>query len=415
MSNRAWMLAVGAALGLGALGGYLIASRTGEEASESGAAAAPSKQERRILYWHDPMVPGAKFDKPGKSPFMDMQLVPVYADEASGADVRINPAFTQNLGIRLGEVSRQAQAFTFDAVGNVAVDERSLQVIQARVEGYVSKLYVKAPLTRVKRGQKLAEIVAPQWLAAQQEYLSLRSASSLSAAAVREAARQRLLVLGIPEQAVRLLDERGQVDTTTTLVSPEDGVLTQLSVREGAAFMPGAPLMEVTGLSKVWVNAQIPEAQVSRVGASAVIDVHASAWPEQIFQGRLIALLPEVSLQTRTVTARLEVDNPEHQLLPGMFVRLSVQSPLDAATLVVPAEAVITTGERSVVIVSDRAGGFTVAEVEVGAESHGQTTILSGLEEGQSIVLSGQFLIDSEASLRSTINRLTGGTERPRP
>jgi Cu(I)/Ag(I) efflux system membrane fusion protein len=413
MSNRNWILAVGAALGLGALGGYLIANRTGEEVSESNAAVSPSQQDRRVLYWHDPMVPGAKFDKPGKSPFMDMQLVPVYADEKSGADVNINPAFTQNLGIRLGKVSRQAQAFTFDAVGNVAVDERSLRVIQARVEGYVSKLYVKAPLTRVKRGQKLADIVAPQWLAAQQEYLSLRSATSSSAAAVRDAARQRLLVLGITEQTVRMLEERGQVDTTTTLLSPEDGFVTQLSVREGAAFLPGAAIMEVTGLSKVWVNAQIPEAQVSRLGASATIDVHATAWPAQVFQAHLLALLPEVSVETRTVTARLEVDNPEHKLLPGMFVRMSVQSPLDAAALVVPTEAVITTGERSVVIVSDGGGGFNVAEVEVGAESHGQTTILSGLEEGQSIVLSGQFLIDSEASLKSAINRLTGGTERP--
>jgi Cu(I)/Ag(I) efflux system membrane fusion protein len=243
MSRRPWIVSVVTALGLGALGGYLIASRHGDNANEAVVAAPAAKHERRVLYWHDPMVPGAKFDKPGKSPFMDMQLVPVYADEPSGADVTIDPRFAQNLGIRVGKVSRQSQMAVLDAVGDVAVDERSLQVIQARVAGYVSKLYVKAPLVRVKRGQKLAEIVAPQWLAAQQEYLSLREAPGSLVAAVRDAARQRLLVLGIPEDTVRMLEERGRLDATTTLVSPEDGVITQLSVREGSAFTPGTPIM----------------------------------------------------------------------------------------------------------------------------------------------------------------------------
>jgi Cu(I)/Ag(I) efflux system membrane fusion protein len=173
--------------------------------------------------------------------------------------------------------------------------------------------------------------------------------------------------------------------------------------------------MEVTGLSKVWVNAQIPEAQVSLLDTGATVEIHATAWPARVFQGRVLALLPEVSEQTRTVTARIEVDNPEHKLLPGMFVRLSARLPADTSVLVVPSEAVIATGERNVVVVSSDAGSFDVVDVRVGAESGGRTTILSGLTEGQSIVLSGQFLIDSEASLKSTVNRLTRDAEREQP
>lgn len=405
------MLAGGAALG------FWFAHRgmqpEGNPAANATEGTGTSKKgERKILYWHDPMVPGAKFDKPGKSPFMDMQLVPVYADQEGGAAVRVSSTVTQNLGIRVGKVEQAIVQPRLNTVGSVAFDERLLELVQARVAGYVTRLRVKAPLERVRRGQPLADILAPEWLAAQEEYLALLGAQSERGQSIRDAARQRLIVLGVPEAAIRDLELQRKA-TTTTLFAPSDGVITELAVREGAAFMPGAPLFRINGLKTVWVNAQVPEAQISMIPMGSTVEARATAWPGATFKGRVVALLPEVDPQTRTLPVRIVIDNPESKLAPGMFVSLELVGPAGQPQLVVPSEAVIMTGERSAVIVARDDGGFDVADVRVGAEADGRTAILSGLQEGQSIVLSGQFLIDSEASLKSTVSRLTAVSERP--
>lgn len=407
MNNRIWILLVAAALAVGTLGGYLLASRHGGEATEAADKhSGPANQERRVLYWHDPMVPGQKFDKPGKSPFMDMDLVPVYADEDGGGGVRISPAMSQNLGIRLGTVEKTTLRQQLNAVGNVTFDERLLELVQARVTGYVTRLYVKAPLERVRRGQPLAEILAPEWVAAQQEYLALLDAKSDSATLIRDAARQRLVVLGVPEATIRAIDADRETHPTTTIVAPIDGVVTELAVREGSTFMAGAPLFRINGLRSVWAHAQVPESQVSIVPRGARATARATGWPGKIFEGEVIALLPEVDPETRTLSARVALDNPRDRLAPGMYVSLEFSGEQGEPQLVVPSEAVIMTGERSVVVVARDGGGFDVANVTVGADAEGKTAILSGLKEGQSLVLSGQFLIDSEASLKSAVSRL---------
>ena len=399
------MAAAVAILIIGIAGGYWFAQhRTQSVAQDAG---------RRILYWHDPMVPSARFDKPGKSPFMDMQLVPVYADEQGGAAVKVSPVVVQNLGIRLGTVEKAKLQSKLAAVGSVAFDERLLEVVQARVEGYVTRLQVKAPLERVQRGQPLAQIVAPAWLEAQEEYLALLDAQSGRGQSIRDAARQRLAVLGVPESTIRDLDTRRKTSAAATLVAPIDGVVAELAVREGAAFMPGATLFRINGLETVWVNAEVPEAQVSMIPLGSQVTAHATAWPGVAFKGRVVALLPDVDPQTRTLPVRVVVDNPQFQLAPGMFVSLDFEGQDDREYLVVPSEAVIMTGERNVVVVAREGGGFDVAAVTPGAEVGGRTAILSGLEAGQSIVLSGQFLIDSEASLKSSVSRLS--TPDPTP
>lgn len=417
MSNTTkWMAVVIAAIGVGAVLGYGFAQRGSLDsapAEKPQANGTSTDGERKVLYWHDPMVPGQKFDKPGKSPFMNMPLVPVYADEGAGGDVRISANVAQNLGIRLGKVAKRALSQRVSAVGTVTFDERLLEVVQARVNGYVTRLYVKASLERVRRGQPLAEILAPEWLAAQQDYLALLDGQSPSAQSIREAARQRLVVLGVPDASIRALEKDRKTHPTTTVFAPIDGVVTELSVREGSAFMAGGPLIRVNGLSTVWVNAQVPEAQVSLVTMGSTVEASASAWPGTTFKGRVIALLPDVDLQTRTLTVRLAVDNPEYELSPGMFVSLKFSGAASEPQLVVPSEAVIATGERSVVIVARDDGAFDVAEVKIGSESGGLSTVLSGLQEGQSVVLSGQFLIDSEANLKSTVDRLTRAPPAP--
>ena len=393
--------------------GYAMGRRTDGGAPPSSSAGA--MKDRKILYWRDPMVPGPKFDKPGKSPFMDMQLVPVYADEQSTSAVRVNPSVAQNLGIRLAKVERRTFTPRLDAVGSVGFDETLLQVVQARVDGTVTRLHVKAPFEKVRRGQALAEVLSSDWLAAEQDYLTLLTSNAESSKLIREAARQRLLVLGVPEQTIQTLERDRKTNPTTTVFSPIDGVMSELSIREGGVFSAGAALFRINGLSRVWVNAQIPEADVSVASVLARVEVHANAWPGVKFDGHIAALLPDVNLQTRTATARVVIDNPRGQLLPGMFVTMSIAGEKGESQLVVPSEAVIATGERKVVVVDNEDGTFDVASVQVGVERDGFSAILSGLMEGQSIVLSGQFLIDSEANLKSTIDRLSQPPAVPEP
>jgi Cu(I)/Ag(I) efflux system membrane fusion protein len=409
--NQAHMRLLAAAIVIlivGAAGGYWMA----RQRIETPASATP-QGERKILYWHDPMVPSARFDKPGKSPFMDMQLVPVYADETGAAAVPVDSVVSQNLGIRLGTVEKTVWQSKLQAVGSVAFDERLLEVVPARVDGYVTRLHVKAPLERVRRGQALAEIVAPAWLEAQEEYLALLDTQSDRGVAIRDAARRRLTVLGVPEAAIRALEQERKTNASATLTAPIDGVVTELAVREGTAFASGTVLFRINGLQTVWVNAQIPEAQVSMIETGSAVTAHATAWPGVDFKGKVAALLPEVDAQTRTLPVRVVVENAATRLAPGMFVSLELAAEGEREQLVVPSEAVIVTGERSVVIVAREGGGFDVAEVTVGADAQGKTVILSGLEAGQTIVLSGQFLIDSEASLKSTVSRLS--TAEPQP
>jgi membrane fusion protein, copper/silver efflux system len=412
-SKTPWLIAVViAALLIGAALGYFFSGGTHAPAQ---ADAPRAQAERKVLYWHDPMVPGAKFDKPGKSPYMDMELVPVYADDQADAGVRIDPNVVQNLGVRFGQVERETFDVSLDAVGAVAFDERLLEVVQARVAGYVTRLHVKAPLTRVKRGEALFEILSPAWQAAQQDYLALLETQSPSVQSIRDAARQRLIVLGVPATTIVAIEQTRKPHAATTIVASVSGVVSELAVREGAAFVEGAPLARINGLTNVWVNAQVPEAQVSLVHEGSHVSARATAWPGEEFHGRVIALLPDVDSQTRTLAVRVAIDNAAEKLAPGMFVSLAFSAADAQPQLVVPSEAVIVTGERSVVIVAREGGGFDVAEVSAGAEASGKTAILSGLKEGQSIVLSGQFLIDSEASLKSAVERLRGEPAQPAP
>jgi membrane fusion protein, copper/silver efflux system len=408
------VLAAAALLLAGAAAGYWWAHRS--MGNESTRAVRGPAGQGGVLYWYDPMAPNQHFDKPGKSPFMDMQLVPRYANEAEGAsNVRVSPALVQNLGIRLGNVERVSLPTRLHAVGNVTFDERLLQLVQARVEGYITQLHVKAPLVHVRRGEPLARVLAPQWLEAQQEYLTLLDARSESAPALRAAARERLTVLGVPDAAVRTLEEKRQTTPSTIVRSPIDGVVTELGAREGAAFAVGASLFRINGLTRVWVNALIPEARVSMVPMGSTVQAHATAWPGREFKGRVIALLPQVDPQTRTFTVRVALDNFDFRLSPGMWVALDFTGPAAPPRLVVPSEAVISTGERSVVITAKEGGSFNVVEVSTGLEEDGKTPILSGLREGESVVLSGQFLIDSEANLTSAVDRLKAGSSQAIP
>jgi len=405
--NRRIVISLVGALAVLATTGY-GAYRLGLRAGTHDIAPAADQTGRKVLYWHDPMVPGQKFDKPGKSPFMDMELVPVYADEGQAqGGVAVSPGVRQNLGMRIAEVRKGTLASTLDVVGNVAFNERDLVQLQARSSGYVEKLFVRAPLDPVRKGQPLLQLYVPDWVAAQEEYLAVkRMPAGADTAGLLDAARQRMRLAGMTEAQVAQVSARSQVSPRITVTAPADGVVSELSVREGMTVMPGAPLFRINGLRTVWVNAEVPESAAAQVRPGMAVHATSPAFPGTTFAGKVEALLPEVSASTRTLKARIELANPGGGLVPGMFATIHMAPEHGREALLVPAEAVIQTGERTVVITLSDEGRFAPADVVTGTEAGGLTEVLKGLEQGQKVVASGQFLIDSEASLRGTLQRL---------
>ena len=392
------------------IGSTVLVMRRGH--SGMGAAAPAAPDEKKVLYWYDPMVPDQHFDKPGKSPFMDMQLVPKYAggggDDTAGAVV-VDPRLVQNLGIRTARAERGVLGATVRATGTVAFDERAVTMVQARVNGIVEQLAVRTPLAPVKQGQMLLTLLAPDWTAAQEEYLALRRSHTEGLDAVRDAARRRLLLLGMSEGQIQAIERGGQAQTRIGVSSPRDGVVGELVVREGASVMAGAPLMRINGLDSVWINAAVPEVQIGRVAPGADVEVELPAFPGEKFEGKIEALLADLDPATRTQTARVVVPNLSHRLAPGMFAQVRIAPAAHGAEVVlVPTDAVIATGVRHIVIVDAGEGHFRAQEVRVGDEAEGKTAVLEGLDAGDDVVLSGQFLIDSEASLSGALARLEG-------
>lgn len=369
---------------------------------------------RRVLYWHDPMVPGQKFDKPGKSPFMDMQLVPVYADE--GVDegtVKVSPRLAQNFGVRTVEAREGSLATGVTAVGAIAVDERTLTGVQSRVQGFVERLHVRATFDGVRAGQPIADLFVPEWVAAQEEYLALKGSSQPGLATLAEAARGRMKLLGMPDAEVARVDREGRTSGRVTVTAPQGGIVWEISARDGMAVMPGTNLVRIAGLGSVWLIAEVPEAQAGEIAIGMPVEVRTSAYPDRVFKGRIEALLPEVNVATRTVRARVVLSNPGGALKPGMFANATFRGAAAKPAVLVPSEAVIRTGKRNVVIVAEGEGRFAPVDVAVGREAGDQTEITKGLSPGQRVVTSGQFMIDSEASLKGVLARMNNGGEAP--
>jgi len=414
ITNLVLGLAAAGLIGAGGFGLYRIGMNEGMKMAAPASGGADAANGKKILYWHDPMVPGQKFDKPGKSPFMDMQLVPVYADGNGDGDegkVTISPRVQQNLGVRTAEVTRGALAPAVEAVGNVVYNERDVAVVQARSNGFVEKLHVRAPLDPVRKGQPLAELYVPEWVAAQEEYLSVRRMAGTRLEALLDGARQRMRLAGMSEEQIRLVESTGKVHPSLTVIAPLGGVVTELGAREGMTVMAGAPLFRINGLGTVWVNAEVRESQASEVRPGNLVEARTPALPGTVFKGRVSAILPEVNPATRTFKARVELANPGGRLVPGMFATVNFTPMARKEALLVPTEAVIQTGKRSVVIVEQDVGKFVPVDVEIGIEANGRTEIRKGLEAGQKVVVSGQFLIDSEASLKATTTRMGDAPE----
>ena len=404
-------LLIGAAL-LAAVG-YRHFMHAQSATPDSGANAAGG----RALYWYDPMVPNQHFDHPGKSPFMDMQLVARMPEEdAAGAaksgSVAIDPRVVQNLGVRLAPVERGAFARSVDTVGLVAVDEHRIQAVQVRAAGWVEELAVRAAGDPVRRGQLLAAVYAPELLAAQQEFVVALGSGD---AALIQAGRERLALLGLSAGQIARVEKSRQPERRVAYYAPFDGYVMELGARQGAAVQPETMLFQLAELDSVWINIEVPETQAAWIAAGDAVQAQVPALPGERFDGTVDYLYPELSAATRTLKLRLVVRNAKRQLRPGMFASVHVQGAPRQQALMVPTEAVIKTGQRSVVIVADDAGHFSPALVQVGSEYAGKSEILEGLTEGQQVVASGQFLIDSEANLRGAFDNLGGGAKPYNP
>jgi membrane fusion protein, copper/silver efflux system len=362
--------------------------------------AQPAEQEREVLYWYDPMYPQQRFDQPGPSPFMDMDLVPRYAEPDAGGDgppaMRIDPDILQNLGVRLAPVTRGPVEVSITATGQLSFNQRDVAVVQARSQGFVERVYGLAEQDLVEPGTPLADLLVPEWAAAQQEYLALRG---LDEPRLLEAARQRMRLAGMPEPLVDQVARRGETQLVWTLTSPVGGVIQSLDVREGMTLAAGATLARINGLDTVWLVVEVPEAQVAGLQAGQGVEAQLPAYPGETLQGEIQAVLPQANRDSRTVPVRIELSNAEQRLRPGMTAEVMMTRQEDAA-LLVPTEALIRTGRRTLVMVAEEGGRFRPVEVRTGRETEDRTVILAGLEEGQQVVASGQFLLDSEASLR---------------
>lgn len=404
LSARARVGLAAAAIALVAGGaGYGIASLSRDD-------PAPQKSEtgRKVLYWYDPMVPLEHYDNPNTLSSMGMKTIPKYADEATGeGGVAIDPARTQSLGLRTVAARMGTLGSGLTATGAIDFDQRDVAIVQARASGFVQRVYGRAPGDIVGAGAPLADLLVPEWAGAQAEYLAVRRVGD---AALARAARQRLALLGMPPGTIAAVERGGRPHNVITIATPVSGTIKTLGVRAGMTVTSGQTLAEVNGLGTVWLNAAVPEAMAGTLRPGETATATLAAYPGERFSGRIAAILPSVEAESRTLTVRIELPNRGGRLRPGMFANVSFGAS-ERSALLVPSEALIRTGRRTLVMLAVPNGRYQPAEVQTGAEAAGQTEILAGLVEGEKVVASGQFLIDSEASLSSIEPRpIAGGT-----
>jgi len=387
------------------------------------ATSAPESGGKKVLYWYDTMAPQQHFDKPGLSP-MGMQMVPKYADERPGDErsvgegaardiVRIDPATVQNLGVRTAVVERRVLASAIRVPGTITWDLRHAMTVSARVDAVIARLDVRAPYTAVAAGAPLAELLAPQWNSALAEYRALQQVQSADAKDLRAASRERLQVLGLTPADIQ--SSRHGSDAAITLHAPQAGIVTTLDVREGQRVGAGQTLMTLNGLSTVWIEAALPQAAAGTVRGGTPVTVAVDALPGRVFHGTVETLLPDIDPTTRTQRARIVLDNSDGSLSPGMFATVQLNPAQGEAVAVVPDDALIVTGGQARVIVAEDGGHFRPVAVRTGRSASGYTEIREGLMGGEKVVISGQFLIDSEASLSGALERLNDHPVQPAP
>jgi Cu(I)/Ag(I) efflux system membrane fusion protein/cobalt-zinc-cadmium efflux system membrane fusion protein len=379
------------------------------------------KAGKKIKYWVAPMDPTYIRDEPGKSP-MGMDLVPVYEEEGEEKEptstIRIDPVTMQNMGVRLGQVQRKPLIKYIRTVGNLTYDETKIYSVNTKFSGWIEKLYVNFVGEDVKKRQRLFDIYSPELVTAQEEYLlAMKQYSSLSdssyssiregARRLLEASRTRLRYWDLTDQQIEQIAKTGKVRKLLTIFSPATGIVTKKNAFKGHYVKAGELQYEIVELATVWVDVDVYEYELPWVRKGMAADMELAYIPGKRFKGRVLFVYPYLEAKTRTAKLRLEFPNPGYQLKPGMYANIYLKSVFAKDSLVIPQEAVIDSGVRKVVFVALGKGKFQPREVELGLEGNdNEFQVLGGLKEGEEIVLSAQFMLDSESRLREAIQKM---------
>jgi Cu(I)/Ag(I) efflux system membrane fusion protein len=369
-----------------------------------GETQAPGSDENEILYWVAPMDPDYRRDEPGKSP-MGMDLVPVYAnsDDAQSGVVSIDPTLVNNLGIRTALAERGSLPRRIETVGYIGYDEDTLQHVHTRVDGWIETLAKTATGDPVKKGELLFELYSPTLVNAQQEFLTALASNNQG---LKDASRDRLTALGVTRSEIARLERDRAVSQRIRVYAESDGVVAHLGVREGIFVTPATEIMSVARLDRVWVLAEVFERQSAWVQPGQEASVELDYLPGRTLRGSVDYVYPELDPATRTLKVRLRFDNEGETLRPNMFARVVIDGSAINNIVHVPREAVIRGGSSNRVVVDLGDGRFESRKVLIGIESGDRVAIRRGLAEGERIVTSAQFLIDSESNINSALNRL---------
>jgi Cu(I)/Ag(I) efflux system membrane fusion protein/cobalt-zinc-cadmium efflux system membrane fusion protein len=402
-------------------GSSLIAGNALAAKQELKAGMVDPKTGKKIKYWTSPMDPTYISNEPGKSP-MGMDLVPVYEEEGESQEpastIRIDPVTMQNMGVRFGRVKRKVLIKNIRTIGNITFDETKIFTVNTKFNGWIEKLYVNFVGEDVKKGQPLFEIYSPELVTAQEEYLlALNQYSRLSNSSyprVREGSRRlleashtRLRYWDLTDKQIAQIGKTGRVQKTLTIYSPATGVVTQKDAFKGHYVKEGKHQYEIVDLSSVWVDVDVYEYELPWVRKGMAAEMDLSYIPGKRFKGKVLFIYPYLDPKTRTAKLRLAFPNPGYQLKPGMYANIDLKSVVATDSLVIPQEAVIDSGVRKIVFVALGEGKFQPRDVNIGLEGNdNEFQVLEGLSEGEEIVLSAQFMLDSESRLRETIQKM---------
>ena len=399
--------------------------KSGGPAAAATAApdAAPAASKKKVLYWTDPMTPGYRSDKPGKSPFMDMDLVPVYEETAAPAGksqavegyapIQLSQHGQQAIGVGVGKAEIRDLVKTIRTVGRVSLDETLNHQIHAKFEGFIERLFVDYTGKPVRKGQPLLSVYSPELLATEQEYLLAARARrqfqgssnpdvARGGADLYESARQRLLLWDVSPAQIAELERSGKPEKAVTLFSPVDGFVLSKNAVQGARVMPADTLFEIAGIRRVWVLADVYESDSSFVAVGQTAKMTLAYLPGRNWTGRVAFIAPVLEEKTRTVKVRIDFENPDGALKPEMYADLSLQRPI-GRVVTVPESAVLSTGTRAIVFVAAK-GRFEPREVKPGAKVDGYHEIREGIRAGEEIVTRANFLIDSESRLKAALS-----------
>jgi Cu(I)/Ag(I) efflux system membrane fusion protein/cobalt-zinc-cadmium efflux system membrane fusion protein len=367
--------------------------------------ARTASARRAVKHWVAPLDPAYTSDGPGKSP-QGNDLVPVYVEEGGGPTVGIDPVVVQNMGVRVARAERKPLFRHIRALGTVDVAEDEVAVVNLRFSGWVEHLYVDETGVKVGKGQALAEVYSPELVAAQEEYLlALRTQGADSQLA--KSSRRRLTFFGMREADVQKLDESKQTLRTIAVRAPRDGFVLHKNVVLGARVVAGKDLFRIGNLQKIWINAEVYENDAPWVTLDAPATMELTFQQGKVYSGHVAYVYPTLNMKSRTLTVRLEFDNPGLGLKPGMFATVRIEARRKDGALSVPTESIIHSGERQIVFVALGRGRYEKREIVTGLVADRYLTeVIDGVDEGERVVVSGQFLIDSESQLQEAVQKL---------